>query len=142
MTSRLSRVIKSRNRYIPSLAIYYRHILTLPKANSRVMSFRNTIARRAAENVQVYLKRFDMRETEEYVASAFSYHGEIPFLYRTFEVTGEVEPDHKKERGGYKVVSASPVSPSDLLAHSPTGPSWTFPSPRYLPDDGDLLSSN
>lgn len=68
------------------------------------MSFRNTIARWALENVQAYMGRFDVHKTEEYVTSAFSYHREIPFLYRTFQPTEEVEPDLKKEPGGYKVV--------------------------------------
>ena len=69
------------------------------------MSFRNAIAKRATENVQAYLKRFDIEETEAYVASAFSYHGEVPFLYRTFKRTDMKVLDLKKEPGGYKVVS-------------------------------------
>ena len=87
------------------------------------MCFRNSIARRATENVQVYMKGFNTDDTEEYVAWAFSYHGEIPFLYQTFNITNEVEPDLKKELGGYKVVSSSHVSPSNLLPHLPTDPS-------------------
>ena len=50
--------------------------------------------------------QFNMDEAEAYVASAFNYYGEVPFLYRTFEPTDEVEPDLTKERGGYKVVSS------------------------------------
>lgn len=88
------------------------------------------------------MKRFDVDETRDYIASAFSYCGEIPFLYQTFKITSEVEPDLKKEPGGYKVVSASSVFPSDPIPHSPIDPSWTFPSPCYPPDDVDLLSTN
>jgi len=142
ITLQLSRAINLRYWYLPLLAIYYQHILMLPKANSRVMSFRNTIARWATENVQVCMKHFNMHETEEYIASVVSYHGEIPFLYQTFKVIGEVEPDHKQKCGGYKFVNASPVSPSDPLSHLPTGLSWTFLSPCYPSDDGDLLLSN
>ena len=69
------------------------------------MSFRNAIAKLATENVQAYMNRFDVDGAEAYVLSAFSYHGEIPFLYRKFEPTAKVEPDPKKERGGFKVVS-------------------------------------
>jgi hypothetical protein len=68
------------------------------------MTFRNTIARRALENVQAFMNRFDVDEVEAYVASAFNYHGEIPFLYSTFKPTDKVEPDRKKEPGGFKVV--------------------------------------
>jgi len=50
------------------------------------------------------MKRFNIHETQAYVASAFSYHGEVPFLYRTFRLTENVEPDLKKEAGGFKVV--------------------------------------
>jgi len=78
------------------------------------MSFRNAIARLAVENVQAYMNRFDTDEIETYIASAFSYHGEIPFLYQMFQRTTKVEPDPAKERGGYKVVSSS--YPSSLLA--------------------------
>ena len=80
------------------------------------MCFRNMIARHAQENVQAYMKHFDIHETEAYVASTFSYHGEIPFLYRTFKPTTEPELDLKKERGGYKVVSTSLTLASRLLA--------------------------
>ena len=69
------------------------------------MTFRNTIARRALENVQACLGKFSVHKTDEYVQSAFSYHGEIPFLYHTFKVTDTKEPDLKKEPGGFKVVS-------------------------------------
>jgi hypothetical protein len=69
------------------------------------MSFRNNVARRAQENVQAYMKRFDVHKTEAYVASAFSYHGEVPFIYRVFQPTDTVEPDLEREPGGFKVVS-------------------------------------
>lgn len=91
----------------PRYQSVYLLIRITPKANSRVMTFRNTIARRALENVQAYMNQFnDIDEAEAYVASAFNYHGEVPFLYRTFKPTDEVEPDLMKERGGYKVVSS------------------------------------
>ena len=50
------------------------------------------------------MSRFDVHKTEAYVASAFSYHGEIPFLYREFRPTEKAEPDPIKEPGGFKVV--------------------------------------
>jgi hypothetical protein len=71
------------------------------------MSFRNTVARRAQENVQAYMKQFDVHKTEAYIASAFSYHGEIPFLYRVFQPTEIVEPDLEREPSRFKVVSNS-----------------------------------
>lgn len=70
------------------------------------MSFRNVIAKRASENVQAYMKHFNVDETEQYVTSAFSYHGEIPFLYHTFQPTEKVEPNLKKEPSGFKVISS------------------------------------
>lgn len=69
------------------------------------MTFRNTIARRALENVREYMRRFSVNEAEAHVEFAFNYHGEVPFLYRTFKPTDKVEPDLKKEPGGYKVIS-------------------------------------
>lgn len=68
------------------------------------MSFRNAIANHAVENVQAYLKKFDAHETEAYVESAFSYHGEVPFLHRIFRPTDTAEPDPRREPGGFKVV--------------------------------------
>ena len=105
------------------------------------MSFRNAIARRALENVQAYMGRFNIHETEEYVGSAFSYHGEVPFLYRNFRPTEEVEPDPQKEPGGFKVVrSPVPFSASSLhLTPQPTDPSWTLSASSHPPDDVDVL---
>ena len=50
------------------------------------------------------MKSFDVHGTNAYVASAFSYHREVPFLYCKFQPTGDVEPDLKKEPGGFRVV--------------------------------------
>ena len=98
------------------------------------MTFRNTIARRALENVQAYLGKFGVHKTHEYVESAFSYYGEIPFLYRTFEVTDTKEPDLKKEPGGFKVVSDlipfSKGSAYSLADRSAVDFSGTKPSSR------------
>lgn len=85
------------------------------EANSQVMTFRNTIARWALENVQAYMNQFDVDKAEAYVASAFNYHGEIPFLYGTFKPTNEVEPDLEKEPGGFKVVCCCVLMPSVSL---------------------------
>jgi hypothetical protein len=100
----LPRVTPSSLRYVAQFPIHHWPTLTLLKTNSRIMSFRNTVARRALENVQAYMKRFNIHDTVAYVASAFSYHGEIPFLYCTFKITDDAELDLKKEAGGFKVV--------------------------------------
>ena len=68
------------------------------------MTFRNAVARHAMENVQAYMKHFNIHEMEAYIASAFSYHGEIPFLYRVFQPTDVAELNPKQEPGGFKVV--------------------------------------
>ena len=73
------------------------------KTNSRIMTFQNTIGNTAVTNVQSYLTRYTQDQTESYVRSAVMYHGEIPFLYRVFKPTNV---SAKKEKGGYKVVSA------------------------------------
>jgi len=107
-TLQLSRVTPSSLLYVALFLIHHWPTLTPLKTNSRIMSFRNNVARRALENVQAYMTRFNIHEIAEYVASAFSYHGEIPFLYCTFRLTDKVEPDLKKEAGGIKVVH-SPI---------------------------------
>ena len=100
------------------------------------MSFRNAIAKRALENVQTYMKRFDIHETVTYVTSAFSYHGEIPFLYREFRPTDKLEPSRKREPGGFKVVC------SYAFTHQPTDPPWTFSASSYPRDNVDILSAH
>lgn len=77
------------------------------------MSFRNTIGTTGLTNVQTYLTRYTQDEIEEYVQSALVYHGEVPFLYRVFNPTNV---SAKKEKGGYKVVSAP--CPSRHTRHS------------------------
>ena len=71
------------------------------------MSFRNAISAAALTNVQSFLARFTQDQIEEYVRSKLLYYGEIPFLYRIFNLTNI---HSKVEKGGYKVVSTSLLS--------------------------------
>jgi hypothetical protein len=66
------------------------------------MSFRNVVGTTALTNVQSYLTRYTQDQTENYVQSALAHHGEIPFLYRVFDLT---DVPSTREKGGYKVVS-------------------------------------
>ena len=66
------------------------------------MSFRHAISTTALANVQSFLSRYTVDNTENYVCSGLLYYGEIPFLYRVFDPTNVRSG---KERGGYKVVS-------------------------------------
>lgn len=110
VTLQLPRETHLSQRYIPSLLICYWHILTLLKTNSRIMSFRNTITRWALESVQAYMGCFNVHKAKAYIMLAFSYHGEVPFLYRKFQLTDDAEPDCTKEPGGFKVVHSSALS--------------------------------
>jgi hypothetical protein len=80
----------STTRYSPGL-----------KTNSRIMSFRNTISTIALTQVQSFFQRFTRPKIEDYVRKATIYYGEVPFLYRVFNVT---DVPLKREIGGYKVV--------------------------------------
>lgn len=82
----------------------YCFILKLLKANQRLTIFRNALAKQGVQSVQNYMRRFDAHEAHEYVNQAFEYHGEIPFLYRKFDVREDV-PD-ANEIGGLEVVSS------------------------------------
>ena len=72
-----------------------------------MMSLQNVIGNAAVVNVQAFfLARYKSPELiAEYVKFSLLYHREIPFLYRVFKPT---EVPSKKEKSGYKVVSASP----------------------------------
>ena len=66
------------------------------------MNFRHNISTTALTNVQSYLTRFTLEQTESYVRLAVLYYGEIPFLYRVSKPTNVTS---KKEKGRYAVVS-------------------------------------
>jgi hypothetical protein len=67
------------------------------------MSFRNIISTTALTQVQSSFHEWAHPKTEEHVRDAILYYGEIPFLYRVFDVT---KVPSKMEKGRYKVVSS------------------------------------
>ena len=75
------------------------------QANAQIMSFQNTIESTAVMKVQASMQKFESAgHIEEYVKSSLIYYGEIPFLYHMFK---PMDVPSTKEKGGYKVVSAS-----------------------------------
>jgi hypothetical protein len=106
------------------------------------MGFRNSIGKLGLQNVQSYLKKSSTDRIQEYVENAFDYHGEIPFLYKSFQVTEEKD-NTGVEKGGYKVVRNLDLNPSlPSFLHIHTDPPWTIPPQgNYAHDDG-LLSSH
>lgn len=117
--------------------------LSLFKANQRVMTFRNMIGKQGVHHVQAYLKmkKFNVHNTKEYVERAFNYHGKIPFLYQTFEVTDKVV-NTQEEAGGYKVVrSLGHNLCLCTYSHVCTGLPWALlPQSNHTHDDVILSS--
>ena len=111
------------------------------KVNNRLGVFRNAIGKQGVNHVQTYMRNLDVFEIQEYLDTAFEYYGEIPFLYRKFNVTEEVVST-EEERGGVKVVSdlyLESTTPPTLAYTKHTGPQWALPPQCNHADDVDLL---